>query len=273
MFGSNAFCEELTMKLTTPSVTRQAHTLVAAKPTVEKKTSVPTKAPKKNDPSAEEVKGRIFAVAVPETKIFAERSYKSRPYSTVKKGTRLAVSEEKGLWYGIIMSNGKTGWILKENVEDTNERFTGTKTTPNQNMRTTLASRGDTASRMRAVSDMLLRLPERFLNTKYIYGGTDPNTGMDCSAFVRMIYAESGISLPRTAREQAEIGATVPFDILMPGDRIYFRFKKEYIDHCGIYCGGGYFVHCNSAKNGITLDDLTLDKYLNALVIAKRGGK
>ena len=95
-------------------------------------------------------------------------------------------------------------------------------------------------------------------------------SGMDCSAFVRMVFGQHGFSLPRTAREQAGVGQTVTVDQLQPGDRLYFSCKNPYIDHCGIYAGGGYFVHCSSSRGGVAVDSLSSSFYWRNLVIAKR---
>jgi cell wall-associated NlpC family hydrolase len=105
---------------------------------------------------------------------------------------------------------------------------------------------------------------------KYIYGGTNPATGMDCSAFVRMVFGQYNVKLPRTAREQALVGQTVPFDQLQPGDRLYFSCRNSYIDHCGIYAGNGHFVHCSASRNGVGLDSLASDFFWRSLVVAKR---
>jgi len=87
---------------------------------------------------------------------------------------------------------------------------------------------------------------------------------------VRTVFGRLGVTLPRTAREQAGVGQTVAFDQLQPGDRLYFSCKNPYVDHCGIYAGGGYFVHCSSSRGGVAVDSLAADFYWRSLITAKR---
>ena len=55
---------------------------------------------------------------------------------------------------------------------------------------------------------------------KYKYGGTDPNTGMDCSAFIQYIFNKNGIKLPRTVKQIEHVGKSVAFENMKPGDLI-----------------------------------------------------
>lgn len=55
---------------------------------------------------------------------------------------------------------------------------------------------------------------------KYKYGGVDPNTGMDCSAFIQYIFNKNGIKLPRTVKEIEKVGKSVSFENIKPGDLI-----------------------------------------------------
>ena len=90
--------------------------------------------------------------------------------------------------------------------------------------------------------------------TKYLWGGTT-KAGIDCSAFVLKCFISAGITnLPRTSAAQAKVGIRVPFDSLMPGDRVYFTFKPKkgkpvrHDGHTGIYKGDGIFVHASSSQ-------------------------
>ena len=110
----------------------------------------------------------------------------------------------------------------------------------------------------------------QYAGVPYVYGGTSTTSGMDCSAFVRSVFGQYGVNLPRTARAQAQVGASVPFDQLQPGDRLYFACKNPYPDHCGIYAGNGYFIHCSARKGGVAIDSLATDFFARSLVTARR---
>ncbi|OZF07333.1 C40 family peptidase [Rhodococcoides fascians] len=53
--------------------------------------------------------------------------------------------------------------------------------------------------------------------TPYVWGGTSPGQGLDCSGLTQWAYGEQGVELPRLAQEQ-NVGTQVGQDELMPGD-------------------------------------------------------
>jgi soluble lytic murein transglycosylase-like protein len=80
----------------------------------------------------------------------------------------------------------------------------------------------------------------QYLGVPYKWGGTDPDTGLDCSGLTQRTYADLGISLPRTAAAQAKVGT--PVDSLadaQPGDLIAFG---QPVDHIAIYAGNGNII-------------------------------
>jgi len=206
-------------------------------------------------------------VQVSAAPIYQARSTSAPRFTVVKGDTPLAITREEGNWYGVLMVNGDTGWILRQAVKLTGYDLVAEKPAAR---RGSLTARGGQAPRPGFVSDGVVRAALQYSGTRYVFGGNDPDSGMDCSAFVRMVFGQYGVNLPRTAREQAQIGASVPFDQLQPGDRLYFSCKNSYVDHCGIYAGNGYFVHCSSSRNGVAVDSLASDFYWRSLVTARR---
>ncbi len=96
---------------------------------------------------------------------------------------------------------------------------------------------------------------EEWWGTNYCLGGTTKNC-IDCSAFtgtiIRDVYK---INLPRTASEQHDATSRVQKDDLKEGDLVFFRTKKGYINHVGIYLTNNKFVHA-STSNGVMISDL-----------------
>lgn len=79
---------------------------------------------------------------------------------------------------------------------------------------------------------------------KYRYGGKSPETGFDCSGFVRYVFMQAtNLSLPPTARAISQIGRAVSKDKLQPGDLVFFNTLKSTFSHVGIYIGDNRFIH------------------------------
>ncbi|MDR2800156.1 MAG: C40 family peptidase [Desulfovibrio sp.] len=88
----------------------------------------------------------------------------------------------------------------------------------------------------------------------YKPGGADPKSGFDCSGLVSWSYAQNGVSLPRTTREQSSMGSAVQRTGLKPGDILVFRIKSGL--HTGIYTGSGKFVHSPGRGKTVRVDSV-----------------
>lgn len=85
------------------------------------------------------------------------------------------------------------------------------------------------------------------LGVKYRFGGTTPDSGLDCSGLVRYVFQEvTGMTLPRTAKEQSGVGAKVGLADLLPGDLVFFNTRRFANSHVGIYLGDNRFIHAPS---------------------------
>ena len=102
--------------------------------------------------------------------------------------------------------------------------------------------------------NLFIRVVKTFLGVPYRYGGSTLR-GIDCSAFVKRVYEIVDISLPRTAREQSQVGKWVKKDELEDGDLVFFRTRRVN-DHVGIYIGGNQFVHLSSRNREAKIDNL-----------------
>ena len=92
----------------------------------------------------------------------------------------------------------------------------------------------------------------RYLGVKYVFGGTDPAIGLDCSGLVQLVYRLVGYRLPRTAQQQYAATDRVDQDQLQPGDLVFFARTypdpHDWITHVGIYAGDG--VQINAPTEG-----------------------
>ncbi|SQI40750.1 Probable endopeptidase Spr precursor [Leminorella richardii] len=87
----------------------------------------------------------------------------------------------------------------------------------------------------------------------YRYGGMS-RSGVDCSGFVLLTFQDRfNINLPRTTRQQANIGSPVSRTELMPGDLVFFKTGRgENGLHVGIYDADGNFLHASTSKGVMT---------------------
>lgn len=92
---------------------------------------------------------------------------------------------------------------------------------------------------------------------RYQYGGKSPETGFDCSGFVRYVYQQAGnLTLPHGARAISQLGKTIPKSELQPGDLVFFNTLRSTFSHVGIYLGNNRFIHSPSSGGGVRVEDM-----------------
>jgi cell wall-associated NlpC family hydrolase len=95
------------------------------------------------------------------------------------------------------------------------------------------------------------------IGVRYRWGGNTPDSGLDCSGFVRYVFQDTlGMSLPRRAEEMSRMGEKVSMSNLKPGDLVFFNTMRRTFSHVGIYIGDNKFVHSPSTGSTIRVDDL-----------------
>ncbi len=108
-----------------------------------------------------------------------------------------------------------------------------------------------TASRANAVASSAIAGAQRLasfalslLGVDYKWGGTRPETGLDCSGLVQYVFQEvTGVTLPRTAQQMSRVGERVAVAELKPGDLVFFNTRRFAFSHVGIYLGDNRFIH------------------------------
>lgn len=198
--------------------------------------------------------------ALEATPIYANTSTKARVYYKAKAYEYLVVQDFKfPEWRKVLLQNGAYGYVQSEKVAEL----------PYEVTQDTAQRPASTASRSRsAIANESLR----YLGTPYKWGGNNLQGGIDCSGFVKQLFGQVGLDLPRTAAEQVKYGTPVTkLEDLLAGDRLYFwDAKRGKIGHTGIYLGNGYFTHASSGKGQVSTDYLGQQKWLKILVAARR---
>ena len=103
------------------------------------------------------------------------------------------------------------------------------------------------------LTDAILHTAFGLRGIRYDWGGTSPSTGFDCSGFIQYIFKQHGISLPRTASEQSQVGRPVSLQNLTPGDLMFFidTYSGQVTDqvtHVALYIGNGNVIESSSVN-------------------------
>lgn len=100
-------------------------------------------------------------------------------------------------------------------------------------------------------------------DTPYRYGGNTPESGFDCSGFVRHVYQHTlGLSLPRTSHEMSRVGEPQNASHLQPGDLVFYNTLHRAYSHVGIYIGEGKFVHSPRAGSSVRVENMNESYWL-----------
>ena len=108
---------------------------------------------------------------------------------------------------------------------------------------------------------------------KYVYGGTSPQKGFDCSGFTSYVYKNFGYSLSRSSGGQANNGTRVEKEDLQPGDLVIYKNQSlTKIGHVGIYIGNNKMIHASEPGVGVTITDIDskAHKYPQRFVMGRR---
>ncbi len=105
------------------------------------------------------------------------------------------------------------------------------------------------------ISNQVVNYALNFVGNPYVYGGNSLTNGTDCSGFTMLVYANYGVSLPRSAPEQAYAGRSISLDNIMPGDIVVSGYDGK-VCHAAIYIGNGQLVHALNSNVGIVVTSL-----------------
>jgi len=104
---------------------------------------------------------------------------------------------------------------------------------------------------------LIVDIAHRYLGIPYVFGGTDPRRGLDCSGLVQLVFHQVGINLPRTAQQQFDATPRIPRDQLQPGDLVFFARTyantNDWITHVGIYIGNGQQINAPTEGQSVSI--------------------
>lgn len=94
---------------------------------------------------------------------------------------------------------------------------------------------------------------KQFLGRPYVWGGSNPSTGFDCSGLVQWSYKQAGVSLPRTASQQYLATQRISAGEARVGDLVFFSYGSG-VAHVGIYLGNNTMI--DAQNNGVVIESL-----------------
>lgn len=196
----------------------------------------------------------VYGVVTAETglKLRREASMISVVLDVLPYGMEVDVDRVGQEWVRIITADGTKGYVSAEYLSVRE----GTRTT-----RSASSKGAEVAS-----------YGKKFIGTPYVWGGTNLNSGVDCSGFVYSVYKHFGITLNRSSYQMVNNGVAISKAELQAGDLVFFNSGGDSrICHVGIYCGDGTYVHStDGAAYGVTVTDLNSGYSARTYVCARR---
>lgn len=107
------------------------------------------------------------------------------------------------------------------------------------------------------ISNQVVNYALKFVGGPYVYGGNSLTNGTDCSGFTKLVFANYGVYLPRSAPEQAYVGIHVDINDIMPGDIVVSGYNGI-VCHAALYIGNGKLVHALNSDVGIVVTNIDI---------------
>jgi murein DD-endopeptidase len=110
------------------------------------------------------------------------------------------------------------------------------------------------------------------IGTPYVWGGSSPSKGFDCSGLVKYAFNTVKTSdLPRTSNAMSQgHGEKVERKDLKPGDLLFFNIESRQVNHVAIYLGDDRFIHAPRSGKSVSIDTLNKPYWQKHYVVAKR---
>lgn len=187
--------------------------------------------------------------------VYSSMNINSKVWERPVAGTTYDVADDTGTWVKIDL-DGAVGYVLADGKF---KRVMGLNEAQHTYDLTSVdGTRKD-----------LVQYAMKYLGNAYVWGGNDPNTGADCSGFVKYVYQNvAGITLPRTSYTQCYSGEKISSLEMLPGDLIFYANSAGTVGHVAMYIGNGTIIHAASEKSGIKLSpwNYRTPKYIRCIL-------
>ncbi len=187
-------------------------------------------------------------------KLRKEASLVSNILQVLPNGAVVDVDRVGEQWVRVITESGQKGYVSAEYVSiHSGEKPART---------TTYSTKGAE----------VVNYAKQFVGTPYVWGGTNLNSGVDCSGFVYAVLRNFGVTVNRSSATMVNNGVSVSKSELQAGDLVFFNSGgNSQINHVGIYMGDGRYIHSTDGKgNGVTITNLNSGYSARTYVCARR---
>ena len=107
---------------------------------------------------------------------------------------------------------------------------------------------------------------QKYVGTPYVWGGSTPETGFDCSGYVCWVYNQNGYNVGRTTANGLWNKSQHIFETeAKPGDLVFFEgtYDTPGKSHVGIYLGNGMMVSAGDPIKYANIHSSYWQKYLS----------
>ncbi len=182
---------------------------------------------------------------------------RTEPSTDVNYWTQISIEERYPVvsqldgWVEIELDSGDDGEETRSYVS-TQDNYVEVRYALNEAIK--FSPLEELANEQNALRTKVVNYGLQFVGNRYVWGGTNPNTGADCSGFVQYVLRNAaGVSLPRVSRDQAKSGRAITSDEMRPGDLIFYKSSSGVVNHVAMYIGNGQIVHAANASSGIKI--------------------
>lgn len=148
--------------------------------------------------------------------------------------------------------------VLAQSAEQESSVITAPTTTANTFTSVASQLASSMSSTVVGGTETLIDNAMQLIGVRYRWGGNTPQSGLDCSGFVRYVFNDTfGFLLPRKSAQMSKVGMEIGKEELRPGDLVFFNTMRHAFSHVGIYVGDNKFIHAPSRGKSIRVDDMT----------------
>jgi cell wall-associated NlpC family hydrolase len=113
------------------------------------------------------------------------------------------------------------------------------------------------SNKNKARNEKIVNQALNLAGTQYKFGGNNPETGFDCSGFVRYVYKQAAnITLARTASAMSKQGESIQKNALQAGDLVFFNTTNYPNSHVGIYLGDNQIIHAPRTGRSVSIESI-----------------